>query len=53
MLFGVPSNRRVTFFCRALDEAPFQKAATTYGQQVALLQQRGMIIDDVSQARFY
>jgi len=32
---------------------PFQKGATTYEQQVALLQQRGMIVDDVNQARFY
>lgn len=32
---------------------PFQKVATSYEQQVALLQQRGMIIDDVKRARFY
>jgi abortive infection bacteriophage resistance protein len=32
---------------------PFAKVATTYEEQVALLQQRGMIIDDAAQARFY
>jgi hypothetical protein len=31
---------------------PFQKVATTYEQQVTLLQQCGMIIDDVTQAWF-
>lgn len=32
---------------------PFTKAATTHGQQVALLQQRGMVIDDPAEAEFY
>lgn len=32
---------------------PFPKAATTYAQQIALLQQRGMIIDDPADAEFY
>jgi len=32
---------------------PFTKAATTHGQQVALLQQRGMVIDDPTEAEFY
>ncbi|MBD3886457.1 Abi family protein [Phormidium tenue FACHB-886] len=31
----------------------FNKPATTHSEQVALLQQRGMIIDDVDEARFY
>lgn len=32
---------------------PFEKPATTYAQQVALLQQRGMVIDDPATAEFY
>ncbi len=32
---------------------PFAKPATTYVQQVALLRQRGMVIDDPDQAEFY
>jgi abortive infection bacteriophage resistance protein len=32
---------------------PYSKPATTYVDQIALLQQRGMIIDDVSEAEFY
>ncbi|WP_024304147.1 Abi family protein [Pseudogulbenkiania sp. MAI-1] len=32
---------------------PFSKPATTHTQQVALLQQRGMIIDDPASAEFY
>lgn len=32
---------------------PFSKAATTYEQQVALLEQRGMAVDDAAEARFY
>lgn len=32
---------------------PFTKSATTHGQQVALLQQRGMVIDDPAEAEFY
>lgn len=32
---------------------PFSKPATTYAQQVALLQQRGMVIDDPATAEFY
>lgn len=32
---------------------PFQKTATTYQEQVALLQQRGLIIEDVEKAGFY
>jgi len=33
--------------------SPFRKPATSYAQQVALLRQRGMIIDDAGQAEFY
>jgi abortive infection bacteriophage resistance protein len=32
---------------------PFSKPATTYAQQVALLQQRGMVINDPAAAEFY
>lgn len=32
---------------------PFTKPATTYAQQVAQLQQRGMVIDDPTAAEFY
>lgn len=32
---------------------PFGKPAITYAQQVALLQQRGMIVDDLAAAEFY
>jgi abortive infection bacteriophage resistance protein len=32
---------------------PFGKPATTYAEQVALLQQRGMVIDDPGEAEFY
>lgn len=32
---------------------PFAKPATTYDQQVALLQQRGMQVDDPAEAAFY
>ncbi len=32
---------------------PFTKLATTYAQQVALLQSRGMVIDDPTKAAFY
>lgn len=32
---------------------PFPKAATTHEQQLALLQQRGMIVEDAAEARFY
>jgi abortive infection bacteriophage resistance protein len=32
---------------------PFAKPATTHAQQVALLQQRGMVIDDPAAAEFY
>jgi abortive infection bacteriophage resistance protein len=32
---------------------PFPKVATTYEEQVALLQQRGMVVDDPALARFY
>lgn len=32
---------------------PFGKPATTYTHQVALLQQRGMVIDDAAAAEFY
>lgn len=32
---------------------PFSKPATTHAQQVALLQQRGMVIDDPATAEFY
>jgi len=32
---------------------PFTKPATTYTEQVTLLQQRGMIIDDATEAEFY
>lgn len=32
---------------------PFTKPATTYAEQVALLQQRGMVIDDPAEAEFY
>ncbi len=32
---------------------PFSKPATTHTQQVALLQQRGMVIDDTAAAEFY
>lgn len=34
-------------------ERPFAKSAITYAQQVALLQQRGMVIDDPAEAEFY
>lgn len=32
---------------------PFAKPATTFAEQVSLLQQRGMIVDDVAEAEFY
>ena len=32
---------------------PFAKPATTHAQQVALLQQRGMVIEDPAAAEFY
>lgn len=32
---------------------PFGKPATTHAQQVALLQQRGMVVDDPAAAEFY
>lgn len=32
---------------------PFTKAATTYAEQVALLQKRGMVIEDPAQVEFY
>ncbi len=32
---------------------PFGKPATTHAQQVALLQQRGMVVDDPTEAAFY
>lgn len=32
---------------------PFGKPATTHAQQVALLQQRGMVVDDPAEAEFY
>lgn len=32
---------------------PFDKSATTHDQQIALLQQRGMRITDVTEAKFY
>lgn len=32
---------------------PFSKSPTTYAQQVELLQQRGMVIDDPDEAKFY
>ncbi|NCC27725.1 MAG: Abi family protein, partial [Gammaproteobacteria bacterium] len=53
MLLGVPSNRRVTFFKGPPMKRPFGKPATTYAEQVALLQQRGMVIDDPGEAEFY
>jgi abortive infection bacteriophage resistance protein len=36
-----------------ITKRPFLKPATTYSQQIVQLQQRGMIIDDLSQAEFY
>ena len=32
---------------------PFTKPATTYAEQTALLQQRGMVIDNLAEAEFY
>ena len=32
---------------------PFSKPATTYAQQIVLLQQRGMIIENPTEAEFY
>lgn len=32
---------------------PFTKPPTTYSEQVSILQQRGMIVDDVNEAEFY
>lgn len=37
----------------AIVKRPFGKPATTYAQQVVLLQQRGMVIDDPAEAEFY
>ncbi|SEP19493.1 Abortive infection bacteriophage resistance protein [Aquisalimonas asiatica] len=51
MLFGVPSNRRVTLFRGA--EMEFGKPATTVDEQVQLLLDRGMVIDDPDWARHY
>lgn len=53
MLFGVPSNRRVTFFKGWPMKRPFMKPATTYSQQVALPEQLGIIIEDPPEAEFY
>ena len=32
---------------------PFTKPATTYAEQLALLQKRGMLIEDPAQVQFY
>ena len=64
MRASVTSNRRVTYFqasclwpnggcILARLKQPFTKIATTYAQQVALLQQRGMIVDDPADTEFY
>lgn len=37
----------------AASKRPFTKPATTHAQQLALLAQRGMVIDDEAQATFY
>ncbi len=36
-----------------MTKRPFKKPPTTYAQQVALLQQRGMVVSDVASACFY
>lgn len=36
-----------------MDRRPFSKPATTYAEQVELLQQRGMCIDDPENAAFW
>ena len=51
MLYGAPSNRRVTCF-RAL-KMYFNKPATRWDQQVDLLRARGMIIPDTGRALHY
>ncbi len=56
MRASVPSNRRVAFsgVCGVPSmKRPFGKPATSYAQQVALLQQRGMVIDDPAAAEFH
>lgn len=53
MRVSVPSNRGVPLCEPKLTTRPFQKPATTYPQQVALLQSRGMKISDTAKAEFY
>lgn len=51
MLFGVPSNRRVTFFLGA--DMRFEKPPKTFDEQIDLLQSRGMVIEDRKAAHHY
>ena len=48
-----PQTGGFLFFIRAMMQRPFTKPATTFAQQVAILQQRGMAIADSSSAEFY
>jgi abortive infection bacteriophage resistance protein len=54
MLFGVPSNWRVTFFCghrTGISTVRFDKPAKSISEQLALLRERGMVVDDTLTAR--
>ncbi len=56
MLFGVPSNRRVTFLSdpkRVDTTMRFNKSPKTFDEQIDLLQSRGMVIEDHKAARHY
>ena len=56
MLFGVSSNRRVTFFSdlkRMGSTMRFEKLPKTFDEQIDLLQSRGMVIDDRKAAKHY
>ncbi len=50
MLFGVPSNRRVTFLGGGMR---YNKAPTTIAQQIQKLKDRGMQIPDADSTSFY
>ena len=50
---SVPSNRRVTFFLTYIMAVTFTKPPKTWQEQVAILESRGMVIKNQSEASFY
>jgi hypothetical protein len=53
MLAKVSSKWRVVALMDQTRRQPYNKPAITYEEQVELLQQRGMIVEDVAKAEFY